>query len=122
LEGVIDEVSGRIVAGKDIVEGQDRSAIQFGLGTELAAYFLHVPVVLFEESVITIEHRVEGSLIAGEVCGYEFFKRGGGTVLVVPEFRDLLQAALSTCTLSFAIFVDEGLFRLRKSRRHPRQR
>ena len=61
---------------------------------ELPADLVHVAAQLFQETLQTVEHRVERGLIAGEVGADEILEGGRVAIVGTPELGDLLQPAL----------------------------
>ena len=67
---------------------------------------MHVAAELFEQALEAVEHGIERSLIASEICADKFLECSSIAVLGPPELAHLAQAALKAQPLCLTIFRD----------------
>src|SRR5206468_13022461 len=63
-----------IVPAEHLVEWKHRAKIEIHLLAELAIDLMHVAAELFEQALEAVEHGIERSLIAGEICADKFLE------------------------------------------------
>ena len=100
LEGVLDEVRARIVAGEDLVEGVDRPEIEVRLPPEVAADLVHVAVEGLERELHPGEEGVAGRGVAGELLARHRLERRGVAVLGAPELGRLREPLVDARALA----------------------
>ena len=107
LKEVVDHVRGRIVSAEKFVVRANRAEIQILLGCELAGNLVHVAVELFEQALVALEHRMNGLLVAGEVCAHESLEDGRIAIFRTPEFHHLVKAGADAGLLALAMFGEQ---------------
>jgi hypothetical protein len=80
---------GWVVSAKGFVERQDGAPVKVQLLPELTIDFVHVAVELFEKTLESTEHGVDGILVTGKIRGNEFFERSCIAVFGAPKFTYL---------------------------------
>ena len=88
---------------------------------ELPVDLVHVAAQLFQQTFQAVEHRIQRGLISGEVGADKILERRSVAIFGAPELSHLLQAALHSSALRFAILRHQFLFQLCRGIFHPRR-